>query len=232
MTTPYFTDDVVTIHHGDCRDPQFAGVLASANALVTDPPYGYAYASKRGGQFDRQPIENDDDTTARDELLAMWGDLRVALVFGSWKRPRPAGTRNVLVWDKNIDGNRYPGMGSLFDPWGSSHEEVYVINPWPHGGVRRTGPGERHPSVLRYAPPAPGKMHHPNEKPVPLMRDLLSKLPTDAVVVDPFMGSGSTLVAAQQLGIRAIGFDIDRKWCDVARDRLAAAPLFTTEAHA
>lgn len=75
-------------------------------------------------------------------------------------------------------------------------------------------------------------MQHPNEKPVPLMRDLLSKLPDGFTVIDPFMGSGSTLVAAQQLGIRAIGFDIDRKWCDVARDRLAAAPLFTTEAFA
>lgn len=210
MLKPFYADDLMTIYHADCRD--HLAVLETAAVMVTDPPYGYAYSSNMGGRFKGQQIANDDDVSARDDAISDWGD-GPALVFGSWKRPRPDSTREVLIWDKG----EQPGMGDLKLPWGGSHEEIYVLG---EGFV-----GKRGPSVLRYQRINGPQLLHPNEKPIPLMRDLIEKCPP-GVVIDPFMGSGSTLVACQQLGRRCIGFDVDEKWCRLARDRLAQAPLF------
>jgi site-specific DNA-methyltransferase (adenine-specific) len=181
--------------------------------MVTDPPYGYAYASGWDGRFKGEQIPNDTDIVCRNEILDAWGD-RPAIVFGSWKRPRPQATRALLIWDKGDD----PRMGDLSMPWGPSFEEAYVLGDGFTG--RRTG------SLLRFAPPA--KMsavrEHPNEKPIPLMRELISKCPP-GTIIDPFMGSGSTLRAAKDLGRRCIGIEVDEKWCKVAVKRLAQEVL-------
>lgn len=219
---PYYQDELVTIYHGDCRD--HLEVFEQADVMVTDPPYGYAYASNQSGKFKGRKIANDHDTIARDQVLTFWS-ARPALVFGSWKRPRPEATREVLIWHK-IDAPI--GMGNLSIPWGATQEEIYVLGRWSiPEGEKRSG------SVLAFQPPVTwsgdnaGKAArlHPNEKPLALMRDLIRKCPP-GTIIDPFMGSGSTLVACQQLGRRCIGFDVDQKWCDVAIRRLAEKPLF------
>jgi hypothetical protein len=214
-----YQDDFTTILHGDSRQlihDVVTDLGLEPAALVTDPPYGYAYASNMPtSSWKGEQIANDADTTARDDVLAAWGD-RPALVFGSWKRDRPSGTRNVLVWDKGDS----PGMGDLTLPWGYSHEEIYVLGE----GFE----GKRGGSVLRYQKIPPSERAgrwHPNEKPIPLMRDLIAKCPPGAVIVDAFMGSGSTLRAAKDLGRRAVGIELERKWCEVARSRLAQESL-------
>jgi len=208
---PFYSDEFATIYHGDAREilPQI-----SADAMLTDPPYGYAYASNMPGKFKGQAIANDDDLSARDDVLQLWGD-RPALVFGSWKRERPTDTREVLIWDK---GAR-PGMGDLSLPWWASHEEIYVLG---RGFVRVSRSG----SVLRYQAPVTwsgnhaAARSHPNEKPVDLMRELVQACPA-GIIVDPFMGSGTTLRAAKDLGRRCIGIDVAERWCEVAVKRLA-----------
>lgn len=221
--TLWYEDDLIEIRHGDSRTVLLDVMrehVGRPMVLVTDPPYGYAYASnKPGSKFKGQQILNDADLTHRDAILDIWGDGRPALVFGSWKRPRPERTKNVIVWDKGDN----PGMGDLSMPWGSSHEEIYVLGPtdlWT---------GKRGRSVLRHerithGPSCP--MLHPNEKPVPLMRDLIEKVCPTAVIIDPFMGSGATLRAAKDLGRRAIGIELDDQWLTVARDRLSQESLF------
>ena len=210
--TPYYQDDLVTIYHGDCRE-MFASEYLYADVLVTDPPYGIAYESGRDGTLSRS-ILGDSDTSLRDGVLAHWRDLP-ALVFGTWKSPRPEGTRMVLIWDK---GGAL-GMGYLSLPWKPGHEEIYVLGAGFIG--RRTNDVLQYPPVQSMA--ANGRVH-PHEKPAGLMRVLVAKCPP-GVVLDPFMGSGSTLLAAKTLGRRAIGIEIEERYCEIAAQRLSQDTL-------
>lgn len=209
--TPYYQDDAVTIYHGDCREILPA---LSADVLVTDPPYGHSYESgsdRREGNA--RSIANDDDLAVRDAIIEWWADRGPALVFGSWRRPKPAGTKGVLVWDK---GGAL-GMGDLSIPWKFDHEEIYVIGG-PFEGRRDSG------SVLRCPPVQSVGRVHPNEKPVDLISMLLAKLP-DGVVLDPCMGSGPVLRAAKDRGRRAIGIELDERYCEAAARRMGQEVL-------
>ena len=217
--TLYYEDDLVRLYHGDCRE---ITEWLEADVLVTDPPYGMAYVNRHG-----RSVPGDADPTIRDRTVALWGD-RPALVFGTWKVSRPDGVRQVMVWDKS-GGN---GFGSTRYPWGNTHEEVYLLGTWPKvvaAGRARDGftPAISH-SVLRFpvqnsmASDRPG---HPTPKPLGLMEHLVGKSPK-GTIADPFAGSGSTLVAAKNLGRRAIGVELEERYCEIAAKRLAQDTLF------
>ena len=103
MVAPYYADEYVSLYLGDCREhTEWLG----CDVLVTDPPYGIGWRGvsttyRRGVCVRRSSpeIAGDRDTSVRDEVLALWGE-RPAMVFGSWRRPRPAGVRHRLIWDK------------------------------------------------------------------------------------------------------------------------------------
>lgn len=210
----YYQDESVTLYHGDCRE---ITDWLSADVLVTDPPYGMAYESnlnrdKRNAKVGRS-IAGDTDLTARTDCLEMWGD-RPALVFGTWRVERPAATKALLVWHKVGAG----GMGDLSMPWLPSHEEVYVL------GSGFTGKrSESVLSVKALMSNDANRPDHPTPKPVPLMVQLIAK--TVGTVADPFAGSGSTLVAAKQLGRKAIGIELEERYCEVIAKRLAQGVL-------
>lgn len=149
-------------------------------------------------------------------MLEKWNGP--ALVFGSWRSPRPSGTRAVLTWDKG----EHVGMGDLSLPWKPNTEEIYVIGRGFIG--RRTGSVLRHLAVAGCVGLRTSRFH-PTEKPVPLMTDLLARCPTEWIVLDPFMGSGTTLVAARELGRRAIGVELSEDYCRIAVDRLRQGVL-------
>lgn len=201
---PYFDDGDCVIYHGDCRH-----ILewVKADVLVTDPPYGMAYESGWNGR----PIQNDDSTRARDQALRLWGSNRPAVVFGRWDQPHPEETRILLTWDKGD----WPGMGDLSLPWGPSTEEIYILGSGFQG--RRTG------SVIR-TNRMTGETIHPNEKPISLLLRLLQNSPP-GIVADPFMGSGTTLRAAKDLGRKAIGIEIEERYCEIAAKRLSQQVL-------
>lgn len=217
MSTPYYADDLVTLYHGDCLE---VTEWLAADVLVTDPPYGMAYRGFGGrpGMNDatkHRPIAGDCDPSARDAALAAW-EGGPAIVFGTWRVPRPLATRQIIIWDKSESG---PGMGALDLPWGPSHEEMYVI------GSGFTG--KREPSVYRVSPY--NSQHairpdHPTPKPVALLEAVLEKCPPGSIA-DPFAGSGSTLVAARNLGRKAIGVELDERYCEVIAKRLAQGAL-------
>jgi len=146
--------------------------------------------------------------------LSAWGG-RPALVFGTWRAPRPRATRTLLVWDTK----GALGMGDLSIPWKPAHQEIYVLG---HGFK-----GRRTSDVLSYPPvqsmAANGRVH-PNEKPVDLLQDLIGKCPP-GVIVDPFCGSGSTLRAAKNMGRKAIGVELDERYCEIAAERLGQEVL-------
>lgn len=203
---PYYSDDLVTLYHGDCRE---VTAWLEADVLVTDPPYGMTH---RSGWLDR-PIAGDETTDIRDRALEAWGN-RPALVFGRWSESRPPNTRARLVWDKG----EWPGMGDLKFPWGPSDEEVYILGEgWS---------GKREGTVVRVNRLSGDKAaDHPTPKPVGLMERLLTKAPP-GVITDPFAGSGSTLVAAKALGRKAIGVELEERYCEIAARRLAQDTLF------
>jgi DNA modification methylase len=209
---PYYQDEHVTVYHGDCLE---ITEWLAADVLVTDPPYGMAYESnfnrdRRNAKVGRA-VAADKSATVRDAALQCWGN-RPALVFGRWNIDRPADTIARLVWDRG-----YHGMGDLSFPWGPADEEVYVLG--------KGFTGTREPNILRTHALMSGdrdRPEHPTPKPVPLMERLIQKCPP-GVVADPFAGSGSTLIAARNLGRKAIGVEIEERYCELIASRLSQA---------
>lgn len=221
--TPYYEADGITLYHGDCRD---VTAWLEADVLVTDPPYGVAYMqggprSNVDGVRSVTPtarVVGDATPEARDAALTLWGD-RPALVFGSWRVPRPTGTRQRLVWFKR---NTNPGLGTA-TPWSGADEEVYVL------GDGWVGPREVN-VLITDEPRASGGglaalVGHPTPKPVGLMERLIEKCPPGSIA-DPFAGSGSTLIAARSRGRRAVGVEIEERYCELIASRLAQGDLF------
>ena len=231
MASPYYADEAVTLYHGDCRE---ITAWLEADVLVTDPPYGMALKTgKRKGRFgdfgDCQ-IRGDEDTSARDTALAMWGAERPALAFGRWSIPKPEGVKTLLTWEK---GN-HTGMGNLEIPWSPTTEEIYVLGRWPKRERKGKYGGGRSAATILINAPAPSALNgrlHPTEKPVDLLTALIAKCPPGAVA-DPFAGSGATLVAAKRLGRKAIGVELEERYCEVIAKRLAQGVLDFGEASA
>jgi hypothetical protein len=220
VTAPYYADDTVTLWHGDCRE---IDAWLSADVLVMDPPYGRGW---RQGRLKPQRladdahggIANDTDTTVRDAVLAMWGDRR-GIVFGDLMLTPPPGCRQVLIYRKQPNaGTRGATAG-----WRRDVEAIYLTGPWPtglggrssviHTGSRSAG----NPSSVQ------SRYEHPHAKPLDVMDELVQS--TTGVIADPTAGSGSTLVIAKALGRRAIGVEIEERYCEVIAKRLAQGAL-------
>ena len=216
MAEPYYQDEHVTLWHGDCLTET---AWLSADVLVSDVPYGIDYRSNQRRQTLARSIAGDKDTVARDTVLQEWG-TRPALIFGTWRIERPAGTRQVLIWDTK----GALGMGAMDLPWKPAHQEIYVLG--------RGFTGRRTSDVLTVAPVQSlgynGRLH-PHQKPVELMQALIDKCPP-GIIADPFAGSGSTLVAAKALGRKAVGVELDERYCEVIAKRLAQGVLDFGEA--
>ena len=207
--TPYYSDESVTLYLGDCRE---ITEWLAADVLVTDPPYGIGYESnrnrdKRNAKIGR-PVRGDATTADRDAIIAAWGD-RPALVFGKWTCERPSGTRARLIWDKRVQGT-----GDLSIPWGPADEEIYVLGAGFVG--KRSGNVISAQMLMSNDASRPD---HPTPKPVGLMEALIAK--TVGIVSDPFSGSGSTLIAAKNLGRRAIGVEVEERYCELIAKRLS-----------
>ena len=216
MNEPYYADDLVTLYHGSCipipsdPDVEYHPEWMDADVLVTDPPFGYNHSSNWAGKFRGVVIANDASLDARDTVIEQWGE-RPALVFGSWKREKPAATHSVLIWDKG----EAAGMGDLSIPWKPNWEEIYVMGRG-FAGPRTTSVLSGH-SVVTWA--SKGR-EHPNMKPHTLLEALIRKCPP-GIIADPFAGSGSTLLAARNLGRESIGVEVEERYCEVIAKRLA-----------
>jgi DNA modification methylase len=209
---PYYEDDLVTLYCGDSLE---ITEWLAADVLVTDPPYGVAW--KSGGMSNAKTpvvdkVNNDENANVRDEALKLWG-TKPAVVFGSWRVPKPDNVSHRLIWYKQAN---IPGMRAT--PWYSADEEIYVI------GKGFTGKPEQNVLVTNdrrdgaYGEVA--KLGHPTPKPVGLLERLIAKCP-EGVIADPFVGAGSTLLAAKNLGRKAIGVELEEKYCETAAKRLA-----------
>lgn len=228
---PYYEDDFVTLYHGDSLE-MLSGVArrGSVSACITDPPYilqagsSSTKGSKTGGWADMMNASHWYASWYRNvrELLSSSGSL---WSFGNW-RSLPVMMRasidsdmptvSCMVWDKDWIG---PGGPQQLR---SQHEICLVM---ARGGFRQLDRSQG--DVLRIKASSSKPTGHPAEKPLSLMRRVveLSCCPSDGLILDPFTGSGTALVAAKQAGIRAIGIEAEERWCEVAARRLAQDAL-------
>lgn len=220
---PYYEEKGITIYHGDCREIMLE-MSSKSTALVSDVPYGI------NAQFDRKGKRTSNLGSTAD-VSRNWGTIKgddkpfnpsflldypIVALFGANHyadklppNPWPESWK-WLLWDKrggsakdnNSDGeliwtNRKGAMRIHYQKW--------------RGIVRE---GEE--NICNSA------KFHPAQKPISLMRWVLGelKIPADFIVLDPFMGSGTTLRAAKDLGLRAVGIEIEEKYCEIAAERL------------
>jgi DNA modification methylase len=216
---PYYQDDFVTLYHGDARSLISKISLETVGAVVTDPPYGIGWkrsAHAARGSSAHAGIANDDDTTVRDEVLALTAPIP-AVVFGSFYAPRPEDVRQVLVYWKPADA----GVVGSTTGYRRDVEPVYLVGPWPQRNVEWPGVLR---SCRRSIAAITRETGHPHTKPLDVMRDVIDRCPP-GTVLDPFAGSGTTLLAAKDLRRPAIGIELEEGYCRVIAGRLSQDAL-------
>lgn len=212
MNDPYYQDDLVTLYHGDCLE---LTEWLAADVLVMDPPYGI---NDTGGYIPtwadgaNWKIAGDKDTSARDAVLEAWGN-KPAIAFGSPVIAAPVGVRQTLVWQKPPNTGLFGTVAGFRRDW----EPIYLMGDLP----KRDGAAS---AIIRTLSNDYKTGEHRHAKPIGLMERLVAVVPV-GVVADPFAGSGSTLVAARNLGRRAIGVEIEERYCELIALRLAQGVL-------
>lgn len=201
MLTPYYDRNGITLYLGDCREvlPQ---ITEKVDLCLTDPPYGVNinYAAYDDTPENLQQLINDTLPMLPRPLVLTTG------VKNIWLYPKPDW---VLCW--------FMPNGVGVGPWGFCTWQpilAYGKDPWG-------GKGSRPDGIERLSAPS-DKNNHPCPKPVSVMRWLIERCTTapGQVVLDPFMGSGTTLRAALDCGRRAIGIDISEEYLKIAVERL------------
>lgn len=243
MTAPYYQDDQVALFHGDCRD-LLPGL--TADAIVTDPPYGET-------SFEWDRWLTGWPTLCVPVARSMWsfGSLRMFgehwSDFASWK------LSHDIVWRKHngsgFQTDRFRRVHELAahwyqGDWGSVHHEAQVTLDatarqvqrkarTPHTGdvgdssYTSVDGGPRLRTSVIDCRSMHGRAIHPTEKPVAVLAALIQyAVPPGGLVIDPFAGSSSTLLAARLTGRRAIGIEAREDYCEAGSSRLSTPDLF------
>jgi site-specific DNA-methyltransferase (adenine-specific) len=225
--TPYYDSGGIAIYHGDCREV-LAELDLERTVLLTDPPYGVASGAGSGTQRARGK--------ARYEITAAWSDdeayiasVCAPVVDGLLGRViRGAitpGTRCMTLYPRPADvGVLWAPSGAGMSYWGFNCAHlIFYYGRDPRCGIAPS-PNSRQ---VTEAAEVNG---HPCPKPISAWRWLARKVSVDGdLILDPFMGSGTTLRAAKDLGRRAIGIEIEERYCEIAANRLSQGVLFGAE---
>lgn len=216
MTNPVIIGDA-TLYHGDCLE--ILPTLPKVDAVITDPPYGIGMkwkGVKRNGRriglavsdktLQRQPEWNDIHGDDKPFDPKPWIMHKYVILWGGNNYDGLPRSRGWLVWDKRRDSTP-DDHGDAELAWTNIDNVIRVHRQVWRGIVRE---GEENV--------ANGRKYHQTQKPVALMRWCIGM--THGTVLDPFMGSGTTGVACAQLGRKFIGIEIERKYFDIACERI------------
>jgi DNA modification methylase len=211
---PYYQDEKIVIYHGDCLEilPHL-----TYDVVITDPPYGINLNTDNsrfsgGSQSSKSKRSTGKGTGGGKKII---GDnlkfdpnhlLSVPGVIWGWNNfadKLPSGS--CLVWIKRNDAAFGSFLSDAEVAWMSKVHGVYCKKDLTNQSIAK-------------------ERKHPTQKPVGIMEWSIGFFPT-GIIVDPYMGSGTTLVAAQNLGRRAIGIEIEEKYCEIAVKRLSQQVL-------
>ncbi len=222
---PYFQAAGITLYHAAAEAILPSLAASSVDLLLTDPPYGISYRSKARSGTMPDRIQNDDDLNTLRGTLPLIDRLlkpdRHCYVFAAPSRIGEATDaisaywpiKNPIVWDKGNAGSR----GDLLAGYANNWEAILYANKG-----RRPLLGPRPRAIFRFDWQGSRDPVHPNVKPVGLFRSILTKSSAPGeLVLDPFCGSGPVLQAAAEMNRRAIGIEIEERYCEIAANRIA-----------
>jgi len=207
----YYDDGQITIYHGDCRE--ILPTLGPVDLVLTDPPYGinhrtdYATSGRQTAGLirDYPPVYGDNEPFDP----APWLQFDAVLFGANHYADRLPPSSGWIVWDKQ----RPPALdqSTCELAWTNCIKGVRIFHYLWHG---YSHPGER-------------RLQHPTQKPKELFRWILDLkwLQDKEMILDPYMGSGTTLRAAKDMGRKAIGIEIEERYCEIAVKRLAQEVL-------
>jgi DNA modification methylase len=211
MTAPYYSDDLVTLYHGDSLEILPTLETASFDACLTDPPYNFGFDYGNG----------HDDSLSVDEYAAWCAEW-----FAECRRLATRvvvfpGHGNLPTWWSIAKPS---GVGCWYKPGNPAGAGVFQFCEWEPFLLYGKGVGGSdviRATITRQADTG----DHPCPKPLRLFQQLVSKAKATSVL-DPFAGSGTTLSAAKYLGATAVGIEQNERYCEIAARRLAQDTLF------
>lgn len=194
LPKPYYQDDAVTIYNADCRD--ILPELPKVDLVLTDPPYGLGARLHDGGTW---------STAKKYDAMLEWDKVvdphillglitQPAIIWGGNCYPLPP-SRCWLSWVKN---NNVPTMADFELAWTNFERPSKKCQ------------GRIHPDGVNL---------HPTQKPEYLMSFCVQWSSITGIILDPFLGSGTTAVAAKKLGRKCIGIEIEERYCEISARR-------------
>ena len=211
MPEPYYQDEAVQIFHGDCRD--ILPSIGKVDLVLTDPPYGRRI-TKKDNQFGsathksyRATGEKWDDVAPSQEVFTeIFRVSKRQIIFGGNYFGLPA-SEKWLVWDKTAGMNFDNPFSKCELAWTNMSGIIDIYRFAQQGFVKDTA----------------DKRFHPTQKPTELFVEIIKDMLPIDVVLDPFLGSGTTAIACERMGIDYIGIEISPEYCDIARKRVQEA---------
>ena len=199
---PYYQDESVTIYHGDCRD--IMPELPKVDLVLTDPPYGLN-TKMNGGSWGNTASNPDEfhwdylvEQKLIDEIIS-YADVSIIWGGNYYKLPL---SRCWLGWNKS--------------------QKMYSVSDFELAWTNMDKPSK----LWEESRNSDGERQHPTQKPLSLMKWCILQVKDEPnIILDPFMGSGSTLRAAKNLNRQAIGIEIEEKYCEIAVRRLSQEVL-------
>ena len=213
----------IELWHGDCLELMKNIPDGSVDLVLTDPPYGIDFQSNfRKNKFNK--IENDSAVNAEflDECKRVLKDTGAIYCFTRWdvypswieQISKRFKVKNCIVWFK-----RGGGLGDLKKGYIYNHEFIIYCAEKNH----RLN-GKRRNDVFEFAKDAPSTYVHPTQRPISLLKEIIERSSNEGgVVLDCFMGSGSTGVACAKTNRQFIGIELDEGYFNIAKKRIEEA---------
>jgi site-specific DNA-methyltransferase (adenine-specific) len=222
---PYYERAGITLYHGDALDVLPSLPDGVADSVVTDPPYKLAQEYRPNADPDNLLAVSSLWATAPEMLRGCRPGAVAAVFYDTRILPLALKSISHAGWKylRALTLYRRWGVASLVDGWMTSSDFVLIF---AKPGERPKFYGQPRHDVYVRERPDPFTTGHPAQKPREAVRHLVSNVtPPGGLVLDPYMGAGTTLEAAYMEGRRAIGIEAEEKWCEIAARRLEQMPL-------